>query len=84
MLSDLLERSDNNNEDDDGTCDKDNNCDGNGGGDRNTCAVVGSTEWLRLLRPSALMEALSAMAKDKAYSWKNRENNQSWEKVRIK
>ena len=90
---DSLERSEDNNEDDDGTRAEDNNCggnvqgdrntgDGNGGGDRNTGAGGGSAEWLSLLSPSALTEALSAMGKTKASLLKNREKR-SWEKVRI-
>ena len=44
--SDLSERSYDNNDDDDGTGSKENNCygDGDGGGDRNTGAEGGSTE----------------------------------------
>ena len=68
--SDLSERSDDNDEDDDGTGSEDNNCDGNGNcdgrGDRNTGAGGGSVEWMRFLSPSALAEALGAMAKAKA------------------
>ena len=66
LSSDLSERSEDNDEYDDGTGAKNNNCDIEGEGDRNTGAWVGSAEWLRFLSPSALTEALGAMAKAKA------------------
>ena len=76
MSPDLSESSDEKDEHDVGTGAKDNNCDsnsdgnnaGNGGGNRNTGIRGGSAEWLRFLNPSALTEALGAMAKDKASS----------------
>ena len=84
--SDSSERSDKNNEDDDGTGAKDNNCYGNGdgGGGRNTSAVGGFAEYMGFLSPSALTEALGAMAKVKASSSKKSRKTRSWEKVRIK
>ena len=68
-----MESYDDKDKDDDVTGAKDNNCagdgngdgDGDGGGDMNTGARGGSAEWLRLLRTSALTEALGAMAKSK-------------------
>ena len=69
---DSSERSDNNDDDDEGTGAKDKNCygnsDGDGGGDRNTGARGGSTECLGFLSLSAITEAFNAMAKSKASS----------------
>ena len=74
LLLDLSERSDDNDEDDDGTGAKEKNCygndagDGNGGDDNNTGTGGGSVEWLEILDPSALIEAFGAMAKAKSSS----------------
>ena len=70
---DSLKRSDNNDEDDDGTGAEDNNCyrdgagagDGDGGGDRNNGAGGGSAECPGFLSQSAITEAFVAMAKAK-------------------
>ena len=92
LLSDLLERSDDNNNDDEGTVAKDNNCYGNGdsningngninrngGGDRNTGAGGGSGKCLGFLSPSALTEAFGAMAKAKASSSTKLRKNRCW------
>ena len=77
LSSNFSERSDDKDEDDDGTCAEDNNCngDGNGGGDRNTGDGRSSAEWLTLLGPSALTEALGAMAKSKVSSLTKSEKN---------
>ena len=68
--SDSLERSYDNDDDDDGTGAEDKNCyrDGDGGGDMNTGSEGGSTEWMRFLSPSALSETFGAMVKAKASS----------------
>ena len=82
LLSDSLERSDNNDEDDDRNGAEGNNCygDGNGRGGRNTNTGGGFAEWLGLLIPSALTEAFGAMEKAKASSLTKSGKNQSWEK----
>ena len=86
MPSDLSESSDNEDEYDDGTGDKNINYDGDGNGivDRNTGVVGGSTEWLRFLSPSAQTEALRAMAKAKASLLTALRRNRIWKKVKVK
>ena len=66
----LLDISDDQDEEEDGTGAEDinGNGDGNIGGDRNTGARGGSAEWIRLLILGAQTEALGAMAKAKASS----------------
>ena len=63
---DLLESSNNEDEDDDRTGVKHKNCNIDNGGDRNTGAGGGFEEWIRFHIPSTLTEALSAMAKSEA------------------
>ena len=72
-MSDLSERYDANNKDDDGTGDKDNSYNKNrdGRGDTNNGSGGGSAKLLRFLIPSALIEALGTMAKAKASLFKN-------------
>ena len=86
MLSwDSLERSEDNNEDDDGTRVENNNCYGNGDGrgDGNTGDRGGLAECLGFLSPSAPTEALGVMAKAKASLSTKSRKKRSWEKVRI-
>ena len=81
---DSLERSDNNDEGNDGTGAEENNCYGDGEDgsdgvdDRNTGARGGSAEWLGSLGPSALTEAFSDMAKAKASSSTKLIKRRSW------
>ena len=66
----LLDISDDQDEEEDGTGAEDinGNGDGNIGGDRNTGARGGSVEWIGFLSPSAQTEALGDLAKTKASS----------------
>ena len=72
LSSKILESSDDENEEEDGTgvreINGNVNSDGDGGGDRNTGDGGGSTEWLRFLSPGAQTEELGAMAKAKESS----------------
>ena len=79
---DSSERSDDNDEDYDGTGAKDNNCDN--GGDRNTDARWGYAECLRFLGSIAITEPSGAMAKAKSSLATKPRKNRSWEKVIIK
>ena len=71
-MSDLSERSDNNDGDDDGTGAEYNKCygasNGDGRGDMNTGAGGRSAEWLVFLIPSALTEAFGALGNSNASS----------------
>ena len=79
-----MESSDKEDEEDDGTSDKDINDDGDGGGNRNTGAIGGSAEWLRLFIPGSKTEQLGAMKKAKAFLSTASRKKLNLEKVRVK